>query len=109
MSLLDKLELEDLDEEQRELAECIGLEAYKNLLRNYAGSPITVRMPKRITIPVRDKEIRDKFNGYNYGELAREYDLSEITIRRIVSPEIPRIKAAPLQGQTSFFDDDTEI
>lgn len=109
MSLLDKLELEDLDEEQRQLAECIGLEAYKNLLRNYAGSPIIVRMPKRITIPVRDKEICDKFNGYNYGDLAREYDLSEVSIRRIVSAEIPRIKAAPLPGQTSFFDDDTEI
>lgn len=109
MSLLDKLTLEDLDEDQRELAECIGLEAYKNLLRNYAGSPITVRMPKTVTIPVRDKEIKDKFDGYNYGTLAREYNLSEVTIRRIVSSEIPRIKAAPLPGQKSFFDDDTEI
>lgn len=109
MSLLDKLELDDLDEDQRQLAECIGLEAYKNLLRNYAGSSVGVRMPKRITIPVRDKEICEKFNGYNYGDLAREYNLSESSIRRIVSPEIPQIKAAPLPGQTSFFDDDTEI
>lgn len=108
MSLLEKLTLEDLDEDQRNLAECIGLEAYKNLLRNYAGSPISVHMPKRITIPVRDKEICEKFNGYNYGDLAREYDLSEVSIRRIVSAEIPRIKAAPLPGQISLFDDDTK-
>lgn len=109
MSLLDKLTLDDLDADQRQLAECIGLDAYKKLLKNYAGSPITVRMPKRITIPVRDKEICDKFNGYNYGDLAREYNLSEVSIRRIVSSEISRIKATPLPGQTSLFDDDTKI
>lgn len=105
MSLLDKITLDDLDEDQRELAECIGIEAYKNLLRHYAGSVVVVRMPKRITLPVRDREICDKFNGYNYGDLAREYDLSEVSIRRIVSDEIPRIKHAPLPGQVSFFDD----
>ncbi|MDE6762869.1 MAG: hypothetical protein K2J73_04245 [Oscillospiraceae bacterium] len=45
MGLLDKLTLGDLDKGQRELAECIGLDAYKKLLKNYAGSPITVLMP----------------------------------------------------------------
>ncbi|MDE6599435.1 MAG: hypothetical protein K2K34_05075, partial [Oscillospiraceae bacterium] len=45
MSLLDKLTLGDLDEDQRELAECVGLEAYKKLLKNYAGSSITVLKP----------------------------------------------------------------
>lgn len=105
MSLLDKITLDDLDGDQRELAECIGLESYKRLLENYAGSSINVRMPKRITLPVRDREICDKFNGYNYGDLAREYDLSEVSIRRIVSDEIPRIKHAPLPGQVSFFED----
>ena len=109
MSLLEKLTLEDLDEDQRQLAECIGLEAYKNLLRNYAGSSVGVRMPKRITIPVRDKEICEKFNGYNYGDLAREYDFSEISIRRIISPVLKAVKAAPLPGQISLFDDFTKI
>lgn len=106
MSLLDNLTLDDLDGEQRELAECIGIEAYKKLLKNYAGSPIRVRMPKTITKPLRDDEIREKFNGYNYRELALEYDLSESSIRNIVRPKIPYIKAAPFEGQTSFFDGD---
>ncbi len=57
MSLLDKLTLDDLDADQRQLAECIGMEAYRKLLKNYAGSDIRVRMPKRITIPVRNMEI----------------------------------------------------
>ena len=34
MSLLDKLTPDDLDADQRELAECIGLEAYIKLLKN---------------------------------------------------------------------------
>ena len=38
MSLLDKLTLDDLDADQRQLAECIGMEAYRKLLKNYAGS-----------------------------------------------------------------------
>ncbi len=109
MSLLDEITLDDLDPEQRELAECIGLEPYKKLLKNYAGSKITIRMPKEITLPLRNKEIKNKFNGYNYGILAREYELSESSIRRIVSSEILRVKTAPLPEQTSFFDDDTEI
>ncbi len=108
MSLLDKLTLDDLDADQRQLAECIGLEAYKKLLKNYAGSDIRVRMPKRLLIPVRDIEIRENFNGYNYRELGLKYDLSVSSIRRIVSPVIPQIKAAPFPGQESFFDDDDD-
>lgn len=104
MSLLDKLTLDDLDADQRQLAECIGLEAYKKLLKNYAGSPITIRMPDKITIPVRNREIKDKFDGCNYGKLAREYQLSEASIRKIVSSEIQRVKYAPFDGQTSLFD-----
>lgn len=104
MSLLDKITLDDLDEDQRELAECIGLESYKRLLENYAGSPINVRMPDKITLPIRNKEIKEKFDGCNYGDLAREYKLSESSIRKIVSSEILRIKHSPLEGQVSFFD-----
>lgn len=104
MSLLDELTIDDLDEEQRELAECIGMDAYKKLLETYAGSPITVRMPNRITLPLRNKEIKSKFNGYNYRELAREYNLSEDMICKIVSSEIKRIKNAPIKDQILLFD-----
>ena len=56
----------------------------------YAGSTFTVRMPDKITIPLRNKRIRSEFNGYNWGELARKYNLHEKTIRNIVSGEISR-------------------
>lgn len=109
MSLLDNLEIEDLDADQRELAECIGIEAYKKLVKNYAGSFIYVCKPDTITSNLRNEEIRRKFNGYNYSELAREYNLAEVSIRRIVSPVIAEVKSAPLPGQISFFDEDIKI
>ena len=105
MSLLDEITLDDLDLEQRELAECIGLEAYKKLVGNYAGSNVYVRMPDKLTVNLRNNEIKKKFNGYNYRELAIEFNLSEVSIRRIVSPVLVAVKAAPLPEQTSFFDD----
>lgn len=108
MNLLDELTLEDLGTEQRELAECIGIEAYKKLLINYAGSCVYVCKPDTVTLNARNAQIRKEFNGYNYLELAKKYNLSEISIRRIVSPVITEIKASPLPGQISFFDDDTK-
>ncbi len=108
MSLLDNLTLDDLDEEQRELADCIGIEAYKKLVRNYAGSCVYIRKPDTVTVNIRNEKIKKEFNGYNYLELAKKFNLSEISIRRIVSPVIAEAKAAPFPGQISFFDFDDE-
>lgn len=104
--LVNELTLDDLEGEQKALAECLGLEAYKRLLLMYAGSTFTVRMPDKVTIPLRNKRIRSEFNGYNWGELARKYNLHEKTIRNIVSGEISRIRAEPMDGQASLFDGD---
>lgn len=103
--LVNELTLDDLEGEQRALAECLGLAAYRRLLLMYAGSTFTVRMPDTVTIPLRNKRIRSEFNGYNWGELARKYNLHEKTIRNIVSGEISRIRAEPMDGQASLFDD----
>lgn len=104
--LVNELTLDDLEGEQRALAECLGLEAYRRLLLMYAGSTFTVRMPDKVTIPLRNKRIRSEFNGYNWGELARKYNLHEKTIRNIVSGEMSRIRAEPMDGQASLFDDE---
>lgn len=76
--------LDQLSSDQRELAETVGLEAYRKLVANYGG--MSLYIPKRGIIPkeVRNKEIKKRFNGSNYRELARKYDLSEMTIRRVI-------------------------
>lgn len=41
IDLLDELTLEDLDGDQYDLAEYLGMESYIKLVRTFAGSPIT--------------------------------------------------------------------
>ena len=85
MSLLDNMTFDDLDPEQRALAECIGMDAYRNLLNNYAGSCVYIRKPNRVTNVIRNADIRREFNGCNHKELAKKFGLSVVMIRRILA------------------------
>ena len=104
MNLLDELTLDDLDPEQRELADCIGLAAYKKLVATYAGSSLNIRMPGNLTIKQRNRKLIEEFNGYNFGELARKYGLTERQIRYIVADHVYRERNKPVENQITFFD-----
>ncbi len=101
---IDKLtDIEQLrDSEQRELAETIGLEAYKRLVKNYGGMPIYVQQANSVMKGVRDQELNEKFDGDNFKELAVEYGLSKNTVRAIVTPKRKELRSAPLEGQLKF-------
>lgn len=79
---------EQLSGDQREIAESVGIEAYKKLVEDYGGSHIYIHKPETILREMRDNEIHDKFNGSNYRELAKQYHLSEKTVRTIISEKI---------------------
>lgn len=91
--------LEQLSGDQRELAEIVGLEAYRKLVKNYGGMSIYINKPETILRDLRNTEICNSFNGFNYRELAKKYHLSEKTVREIISGK----EAEPLDGQVSFF------
>lgn len=91
--------LDQLSGDQRELAETVGLEAYRKLVANYGGMSIYINKPETILRDLRNAEICNSFNGFNYRELAKKYHLSEKTVREIVSGK----EAEPLDGQISFF------
>lgn len=100
---IDKLtSIDQLRSDQRELAEIIGLEAYKKLVANYAGSFLYIQKIDSVLKDLRDEEIREKFDGGNYGSLAREYDLAEATVRDIVAEKRKQLRSAPLEGQMQF-------
>ena len=102
---IDKLvSLDQLRDDQRELAEIIGLEAYKKLVVNFAGSFLYIQKIDSVLKDVRDDEIRAKFDGGNYGALAREYNLAEATVRDIVAEKRKQLRLAPLEGQMRFED-----
>ena len=77
MDLLDQVKLENLDEEQKALAELIGLDGLKNLVRAYNGTSIYVPKIESLEKAVRDEYIKEEFDGGNYRELALKYGLTE--------------------------------
>ena len=83
--LLDKLEYSELNEEDRELADCIGFENFKRLVSVYGGMQINIKMPATVCIKARNKLIRKQFDGRNYNHLARIFGISDATVRRIVN------------------------
>lgn len=94
---IDKLtSIEQLRDDQKELAEIIGLDAYKKLVVNYAGSFLYIQKIDSVLKDLRDNEIREKFDGANYGKLAREYNLAEATVRDIVSEKRKHLRLLQL-------------
>ena len=103
MNPLDNIQIDDLDGEQRQLAETIGIEAYRDLIKQYAGMHIYIPEHETFKANQRNAEIRADFNGYNFRELARKYGLTESSIRRIVEDIRDKIRKAPIEGQTKWF------
>lgn len=103
--MLDMLTLDDLDGSSRDLAEVIGMDAFRRLVRTYGGSCIPyVPKAENLTTPIRDRVIVEEFNGYNYQELARKYGMSERWIREITRIKAEKMRTEPVPGQLSLSD-----
>ena len=65
--LLNELELEDLQGEARDLAETIGMDAFRRLVDVYGGTGrVYIPQADKLLIPIRDRLIRDEYNGDVY-------------------------------------------
>lgn len=103
--LIDQLTVEDLSGETLELAECIGIEAFRRLLKTYGGTGrMYIPQPDKLLIPLRDRMIREEYNGSNLYALCRKWDLGESMVRKIISEKIRELRRAPMDGQCSLFD-----
>ncbi len=107
MSALEKVRLEDLDQEQQEVAELIGLDSYKKLMAEYGGMSIYIPKADRLERMERNDKIRSEFDGYNFRELAIKYGLTEVSIRNIVSDKVRELRARPMDGQLTLALDGT--
>ena len=78
-----KNENDSLNNVYKEIADELGLDAAKTIYRMFRGQQIS--FPLRFMSPekIREKVI-EEINGTNVRELARKYDYSEKTIRRII-------------------------
>lgn len=85
-SELSNIDVTKLSKDQQEIIECIGMENYYKLSRNYGGQTIYIGRAKIVERQERDKKILDEFRkGASYKELAIKYRLSEIWIRKLVN------------------------
>ncbi len=101
--LLDLITLEDLNEEQRQLAELIGLEGYRALVRTYGGTHIDVPKADRLTMDRRNEQIIETYDGYNIRELARRWGLSESRIYVITKGKRDKIRTRVPDNQIMLF------
>lgn len=69
----------------KELSELIGIDNLLKLADNYGGTMVYIPLRYRITRLERDTRIRKEFNGGNYRELARKYNVCESTIRAVIN------------------------
>ena len=89
-------------EGQQEVAALIGPENFRKLMEVYGGAYLYIPKTDRLERMERNERIRAEFDGYNFRELARKYDLTEITIRSIVSDKVRELRARPMDGQLSL-------
>jgi Mor family transcriptional regulator len=103
MNLIDYLTIDDLKGEVKEMADVIGLEAFKALVSYYDGTFTYIPKVDTVTLPLRNRAIIDQFDGSNIHKLCRDYNLAEPSIRAIVSDKLNRLKNNPPAGQESLF------
>lgn len=99
-----KIRLQDLYGVQRDIAEVIGIDSYIKLTKIFGGDNIYIQKYSEVIKIQRNAEIREKFNGYNSDQLAREYDLSERYVRFLCADLIDDMRSRPPEGQMSLFD-----
>lgn len=102
MRLLDKIKIEDLHQEQKEIAELIGLEAYKLLVQKFGGGNIYIQKEDTLTKELLREQIVHDFNGLNYRELALKYNVSIRTVRRITDQTL-KSNMYTKKNQIGFF------
>lgn len=98
------IRLADLNEEQLELADLIGLDNYKKLVLNYGGLQLYIPKPDSFSRTARNEQIRAEFTGSNFKELATRYGLTEVQIRSIVNDIVKEVRRRPIDGQMNLFD-----
>ena len=82
---LKEVQLSDIKGEQRNIAESIGLEAFKKLCQEYGGEALYISKGDQICIEARNRMIMEEFDGQSMKKIATKYRLSERHVRDIIN------------------------
>lgn len=103
--MCNDIQFEDLPEPYDMLAEKFGISVALEMAKLFSGERVYFLKYEAVERPLRNKKIKSEFNGYNFKELARRYNMTEMGIRQIVADEIKVKQDEPNMHQVSFFDD----
>lgn len=82
---LSKIDFEDLPEDQYAIAEIIGIENYRELVKVFGGTSIRIWKADSLTKELRNAAIcADYAKGRSVKYLCRKYGLSDRGIRNII-------------------------
>jgi len=97
--LHEKIQIEELNEPYREIAEKIGVESAVEVAKLFGGSQVYFPKLDSVLRIYRDALIKKEFNGYNYRELSKKYGLSETWVRLICKELALEKQNEPLERQ----------
>lgn len=81
--MLDYLTIDDLPDTLKDVADAIGIDSFKDLVKFAGGGNLYIPNERSLTKPVRDKMIKESFRG-NYRELSQRFGISEVQVRNII-------------------------
>lgn len=84
IDVLSYVKKDDLPEGCKELVDIFGMDMIMELVDYCGGSCIYLPSKSGVLKNARNRVIKDSFNGGNYKELAREFGISDIQVRKIV-------------------------
>ncbi len=93
----DEISADELPEPYKEIAKAIGMKHTIELAKLYQGTGFYLPKLDGVLNKIRDKKIKNEFNGSNYKELAIKYNLTERWIRQIVD------NSNPVENQMTIF------
>ena len=83
--MINYVSKEDLPILLQDLVDLIGIENFIKLIKVYGGSSLYIPNENSILKPLRNRLIKENFNGNNYKQLAKEFKISEMQVRNIIN------------------------
>lgn len=103
--ILGSLELDDLQEQHKGIAEAVGIQGLVSLTNVFGGSSIYIPQAKELIKNKVYGMILAEYDGTNIKELAVRYSVCESTVYNIVRDKIVKGSAKrQIEGQMSFAD-----
>lgn len=82
--MINFLTKEDVPEILQGLVDIMGIEAFIELIKQYGGSSLYIPNENSVLKPIRNRLIKEYFNGNNYKQIAKEFKISEMQVRNII-------------------------